>query len=211
MEDEYVTIKTAMQLTGKSTETIRRWIRLIRSSYTVDLDDTNQDLEESNAPLRKQNVRMDKHGVQQFEWLLSTTTLLESFPRQEEPQPPTQKHAPAAMEGLQPSDKHPQDDLHINNGDPRDDTQETPHHSDAGPHEYGHKEPPSRFDYSQEGPHIMNIDKQVWQTLVEEIRQKNNEINQLHVMLRSEQLRTLPAPTKPFDDGTQGENRPELA
>ncbi len=87
MEDEYVTIKTAMQLTGKSTETIRRWIRLIRSTYTVNFEDTNHDLEESNAPLRKQNVRKDRHGVQQFEWLLSTTTLLESLPRQENPQP----------------------------------------------------------------------------------------------------------------------------
>ena len=74
MEKEYLTIKDAMAHTSKSEETIRRWIRSVRSQFQIDLDDTNEELEQKTTFLRKQNeaqpdgaARRDKRGLPVFD------------------------------------------------------------------------------------------------------------------------------------------------
>jgi len=78
-QQEYLTIRQAAQLFGKSDETIRRFIRLARAMHQVELEDTNEQLEEKTPILRKQNVSTDKNGVQIFDWLLLKSALEEHF------------------------------------------------------------------------------------------------------------------------------------
>ncbi len=90
MDKEYLTVKDAIAHTGKSEETIRRWIRSIRGQFLIDLGDTNEQLEQKTTFLRKQNEaqpdgapRQDRHGSPIFDWLLLREALDESFPATE--------------------------------------------------------------------------------------------------------------------------------
>lgn len=83
-----------MTHTGKSEETMRRWIRSVRNQFQIDLDDTNEVLEQKTAFLRKQNetqpdgaARRDKHGLPVFDWLLLRGALDETFPAEDRQSP----------------------------------------------------------------------------------------------------------------------------
>ena len=86
MENAYLTIKEAIAHTGRSEETIRRWVRSTRAQFLVELSDTNQELEQKTPLLRKQNesqpdgaIRRDRNGLPVFDWLLQRVALEESF------------------------------------------------------------------------------------------------------------------------------------
>ena len=89
MEKEYLTIKEAIAYTGASESSIRRWVRLVRNQYQIELDHTNGQLEQLTPILRKRNElerdgtpRRDKHGLPVFDWLLQKTQLDEVFPNE---------------------------------------------------------------------------------------------------------------------------------
>ena len=136
MENAYLTIKEAMAHTGRSEETIRRWVRHTRAQYQVELDETNDELEPKTHTLRKQNEanpdgspRRDKHGVPVFEWLLQKTALDESFPADGAQSPPTlladPPHAPSVDTD---DDTHP---VHEDSPAPTQSKTDSPHEIEA--------------------------------------------------------------------------------
>ena len=168
MENEYVTIKEAEQRTGKSDETIRRWIRFARSGYGVDLEDTDQQLEEKEAPLRKRNVTTDKHGVQQFEWLLSTSALLETYAAADST-PPFQERLPLHTEGVNQTNEDQHEEPQPDDGDTREGLQEDLHLNGNHPDE----EPQPANRGSQD---VVDIDREAYQALIAQLQTKDDQL-----------------------------------
>jgi len=175
MDEDYLTIPEAIEYTGTSDATIKRWIRLVRAQFFIDLEDTNEQLALKTPHLRKENIRRDLHGVQQFAWRLSKAGLKEYFTREgealhdhrevDQPKPSTEDHLP--YEALREED---------HNG-----TQEG-----VNP---------------RQDPEI--IPTGIYNALLGELEQKNKEINakddqirELHIILRTEQQRNLLAAPK---------------
>jgi len=134
MAQEYLTIKEAMVYSGRSEETIRRWIRSTRAQFLIEIEDTNQELEQKTPLLRKQNEthpdgapRQDRHGVPVFDWLLLRSALDESF--HEEGQPPSadsHQDPHSSNEGTHdhPQD-HPQEETQVVSDPPQEGTQQS--------------------------------------------------------------------------------------
>ena len=184
MENAYLTIKEAIAHTGRSEETIQRWVRSTRAQFLVELSDTNQELEQKTPLLRKQNesqldgaIRRDRNGLPVFDWLLQRVALEESF--REEGAPP---HAT------------PADDPKLSIEGTNDDTQPSGEDTDDSPQtEYirVHREV-----YRDLIGQLGTKDKQIARkdTQLDNTIQRNGELN---VLLQGYQKRlgALPPPT----------------
>ena len=187
MEKEYLTIKDAMAHTDKSEETIRRWIRSVRSQFQIDLDDTNEVLEQKTAFLRKQNKtepdgapRRDKHGLPVFDWLLLREALDETFPA-EDRQSPTSPltaypHPPSAYtnDDAQRTDEDTPDHTQSENGSPDESVSE-------GTQDNTHQ--PSEEEY-------LWMPKAVYEGLLSQLEAKDAQLSRKDDQLDAEQERS---------------------
>ncbi len=208
MDKEYLTVKDAMAHTGKSEETIRRWIRSIRSQYLINLDDTNEQLAQKATLLRKQNEsepdgapRQDRHGSPVFDWLLLREALDESFPAAEGQAPP-HLFGEDTNDVTQPTGEDTPD--HTQSKD--DDTHEGLPEST---HDNTHQPPEDTNDNHQE--QYMWIPREVYQDLLAQLDKKDLQIErkdgqldglldrhrEANVLLQGYQRKfgALPAPT----------------
>ncbi len=173
MDKEYLTVKDAMAHTGKSEETIRRWIRSIRGQFLIDLDDTNEQLAQKTPFLRKQNEaqpdgapRQDRHGSPVFDWLLLREALDESFPTVDGQAPP-----------------HPLDEDTNDDTQPTDeDTPDHPQSKDDVAHEdvpkVTHDNPHQSSEDTNDSPQdeYMWIPREVYQDLLAQLEKKDSQI-----------------------------------
>ena len=194
MEPDYLTVQEAIQHTETSETTIRRWIRMVRSQYSVSLDDTNEQLEAKTPYLRKQNIRSDKFGEQLFEWLLYKPALQEFLEKLD-----GAKDFPGVDHGRDPS----QDHTYTKQDDRRDDDHSDDDHEQQGSREDSQpmgdpgqrSNDPGRDDIHNQS--TVNIPQEAFRGLLAELDEKNKQIDRLHTAPRR-RIRYLPLPTTPL-------------
>lgn len=196
MEEEYLSIKDAMNRTGKSEVTIRRLIRMLRMQFSVELGDSNDAIIHKTPLLRKRNESIDKDGEPVFEWLVAAPALENLIDNSHSPSPDVEQQV--AQHSQQESD------------DGREDEPEPSRADGQTIDGVGHADDQSDNDVSQDNGRqdsqlandqrrdnssttINDVTVEVLGALRAELEEKNKQIEQLHKLIGQAQ-RLVPAP-----------------
>ena len=215
MEDQYLTIKQAMVYTGKSEETVRRFIRSVRERNGVELDDTNEQIKPKTQILRKQNEDFDRREEPIWAWLILQSVLEEAFPDYyyEGTHSPTQSLLQNSLEDAQSRDEdehadgqeeqeYPQkgspsenENTRLEDEESNEDTQpsndDSHKDSDGGTHLEG--------DHPQEP--TITMPKTTYDALLGELGTKNKQVDALQILVGQAQDK-LPNQSKPMIVGS---------
>ena len=198
MEEEYLSIKDAMNRTVKSEVTIRRLVRMLRAQYDVEIGDSNDTSIPKTSLLRKRNESTDKDGEPVFEWLVATSALEHLIADSQPPSHEVEQQI-VGQDQQVPDDTHKDKPEHSHTGSqPEDDV---PHEDNLRVSDVGqgdarevsqladdqrHNRGPTKFD---------DVTIQVLGALCAELEEKNNQIERLHRLIGQAQ-NLVPAPNK---------------
>ena len=206
MEEEYLSIKDAMNRTGKSEVTIRRLIRMLRTQFSVELADKNDAIIQKTSVLRKRNESTDKEGEPVFEWLVAASALEDLIDDSQSPSHDVEQQV--AEQGQQTLDDGREDEPDHSRADsqPRDGVG---HADDQRDNDAGHddgredsqREDAQRHDKSR--TKIDDVTVEILGALRAELEEKNKQIERLHRLIGQAQ-NLVPAPDKPQLTGQVG-------
>ena len=214
MENAYLTIKEAIAHTGRSEETIRRWVRSTRAQFLVELSDTNQELEQKTPLLRKQNelqpdgaIRRDRNGLPVFDWLLQRVALEESF--REEGAPPHATPADDPKLSIEGTNDDTQPSGEDTDDSPQTENKDTP--KKVGPGAHDDTQPSGEDTDDSPQTEYIRVHREVYRDLIGQLGTKDKQIarkdtqldntiqrnGELNVLLQGYQKRlgALPPPT----------------
>jgi len=211
MEEEYLSIKDAMNRTGKSEVTIRRLIRMLRTQFSVELGDSNDTIIQKMSLLRKRNESTDKDGEPVFEWLVATSALENLIDDSQSPSYDVEQQV--AEQGQQTPDDAREDEPEpsLAGGQPKYDVthEDDQRASDVGQDDA--REGSQRADdqhHDKSSTKINDVTVEILGALRAELEEKNKQIERLHRLIGQAQ-NLVPAPDKPQLTGQVSRNNDE--